>query len=283
MYYIASKNFLEGKIGSDACAFELYFELGWEMVTTHFIVKRYIKTGIIKNDDVIVTQEDRKFLYEGVFNNVISYKEFIKLGNVPSIDLVKYIQRMTYFTEYFYTTDNPLVNGDYRHFEDDYNEITNFKKSNISENEPYVCLLVRKRDHDKYRNINDDFAKQLINILPYKIFICGKGTEYLCDNIKTFHISLQDFATLCNNEKCIANIGTLSGGMFIPAIFSKAKYNITIDVGGKHELMDGIKYNNPLFLSKSIRFSKSEFIDLELDENTISIINKIMKQESIDG
>lgn len=282
-YIIVSKNEKDGKIGNDSGSLNIYFELGWEMVTTYFLSKRLYKENKIFDDDIIVTQKDRMFLYESIFKNVISYEQFKnRNNNEPVIDLVSFASYSDY--RYFkkYYSENNDENRKYLYFEEDRDVNINFKKidtSNLHNNKKYVCVAIRKRDHDNYRNMTDEWTFDIISELKKhvdKIFIVGKSTEYFQTDDKVKHVNLQEFASLCNDELCIANIGSLSGIMFIPAIFSKAKYNAIIDFTGKNELKTGYMYGNPLLMAKCIRYSNSKFIEFSNIDEPKKIVEKII-------
>lgn len=61
-YIIVSKNINLGKIEDDNSDLSKYFELGWEISTTHLYAKKLLYENIINCDDCIVTTDERKFL-----------------------------------------------------------------------------------------------------------------------------------------------------------------------------------------------------------------------------
>jgi hypothetical protein len=89
-YLICSKNIKSGEMSNDSSNLNYYFELGWEMTTTHLYVKRLFYDKIINKSDCIVTTTERAFLYKGLFDNVIDYHDFLKVVHKTDIviDLV---------------------------------------------------------------------------------------------------------------------------------------------------------------------------------------------------
>jgi len=286
-YIIVSVNKVGGRVGSDTNSLFVYFELGWEMATTYLLCRRMYKEGKITQDDVIVTQKDRMFLYQSIFNNVISYDEYLTVeDNVEKIDLVEKVQgncknefNLCYFGDYY--TSNSDENREYKYYNEDKDIIIDFKKcdvDNLHKNEKYITFAIRKRDHASWRNMSDEWTIKLINRLKnnINIFVVGKDAERFCDNEKVKHVNLQKYATLCNNSLCVANIGPLSGIMYLPSFFSNAKHNIIFDVWGGGDVMNGYNSGHPLYLAKCVRYSKSNFIIDKRDADDIA--NFILKE-----
>lgn len=269
-YIIASKGVRQGKQGDDSSSLQQYFELGWEMTTSHFLVKRMLKENKIEKDDIIVTQKDRIFLYDHL-HKTISCDDFDKITEKKQyVDLVSYISSkgFPFFTD-FYTPDG--LDKAYKFFEEDKEINTSFHKLDVTHlhnNNPFICLAIRKRDHCGHRNMDDGFAKELLTALKTEvdtIFIGGKGSENFCDNVRTKYVSLQEFASLCNEPNCLVNVGSLTGIMYLPLMFSRAKYNIIIDLGCRtsREFDIGLNIGHPLLMAKCIRYSNSIFVKNE--------------------
>ena len=73
-YYIVGKTSKEGPTHDTSGNLNSYYELGWEVMVTHYRIKKYLYEKKISDQDVIVTtNDDRKFLYETTFKNVISW------------------------------------------------------------------------------------------------------------------------------------------------------------------------------------------------------------------
>lgn len=222
-YYIAGKKNKEGSAENDSEQGNLseYFELGWEYMTSHLILKRMYVNGTLKENDVIVTLKDRMFLYEGFWNKVISFEEFQKL-NITS-DIFD-------FCDLAETTREAVLpkinNGKYEYWNTDINVIKNIKYPPISEfkiDSPYCCLHIRYRKWASYRNLSKEFWFELINEikrLGINIYIFGKGAEEFSDGIQVFHVELSKYASLLNNQNCKFLIGSFSGGTLISQTFS---------------------------------------------------------------
>jgi hypothetical protein len=217
-YYIVGKKIKEGTLNSDSEDGDLseYFELGWEYMVSHLWIKNMFSNGELGQDDVIVTLEDRMFLYQGFWHNVISYEEFInkEIGGVI-VDLCDLIKK----TQLLYMPK--VIDNKYEHF--DKPIITNIKYKNIDYldiKEPYCCLHIRYRKWAEDRNLSKEVWKQIISSLNIKIYVFGKGAAEFADGKNIIHVSLEEYAALLHNSNCKFLIGNMSGGSLVAQTFS---------------------------------------------------------------
>lgn len=271
-YIIVSKNNNIGSINDDSYHLSNYFELGWELTTTSLYVKKLLNENIINSDDCIVTTTERKFLYNKVFNNVIDYQDFLKISNKSQvIDLVNEVINHKLFFE----TQNSPTKYNYHNILNLIQDVNFCDLNTFNIDCDFICLSIRKRNHDNYRNIDDSFAIELIDALKKqfkKIFLVGFGSEIFADNITTFYVNLQEFASLTQHKNCKATINS-GGTSFIPALLSKAQKMILLDTNANFS----DEYpGNPLLFGKCIRFSNTNYIIIPKNDITIkNIISKL--------
>ena len=79
-YIILGKALNKGTINNDSSELSVYFELGWEVVGSRMdIIKQINGNQLDIKNTTLVTVEDRKFMYEKIFPNVISYEKFLEV------------------------------------------------------------------------------------------------------------------------------------------------------------------------------------------------------------
>ena len=206
-YIIAGK----GDIYNDNSDLTKYFELGWEVSTTHVDIKYLYSIGYLDVDDIIVTSDDRKFFYEGLFNNVISWNEYITSKN-NILDVIDLVDNTINF-HHNKPNDKNLIWDTITYIPNEI--ISNFNYDNINiNNKQYVCLAYRSRNHSNNRNMNDEYFTYLINSaleINYDVYVIGVGGEKFANNTNVFYVNLKEGCTLLNNENCKYIISTMTG------------------------------------------------------------------------
>jgi len=155
-----------------------YSALGHEIHLTRFILLDMLNKGYINNEITLVTCNiDRKFLYTKIFNNIISYDNFVnmEINNNNVINLWPFTM--------------PLLH------EIDVKYINEFK--NKSEY-PIEDILY---------NTNLNYLNNLIDKIEFQSI-----NENIYKNNLFYINSLHEYCSLINNNKCIAVISELSGG-----------------------------------------------------------------------
>jgi len=163
--------------------------LGHEIHITRCIIIDMLLKGYIKNNDIIVTKKDRKFLYTLLFNNVIDINDFknIELNDTYNIinlneytidaatgnttNYKNFIFNKKYYTEEF---KNNLLNIEYidTKYDDNYNN-------------DYVLI------HHRYTDNIDNLKK-----ICYKIHnVYGPDT-----NIIIFNNNINNLSTISNKN-----------------------------------------------------------------------------------
>lgn len=234
-----------GFIGDDSSSLNTYFELGWELVTTHLDAKYLLYKNKISNNDTIITCSGREFLYEGLFNYIITWKDYKQNRKGDEINLVdlriKSISSKNMNMSLFWDKGNMRC----PECDIDINLIKNIKFADINKHDTknkYCCFVYRQRDHCPDRNLSTSYISELLNHignLNYKIFIVGYGSESLCDSINRVNVNLQEFATLINNPNCIFVLSTLTGPPHLTYFVGHNKLNnIIIDLYNSRTLDD---------------------------------------------
>lgn len=249
-YYIVGKNSSGGPTHDTSGDLNSYYELGWEIMVTHYRIKKFFYDSKINDDDVIVTtNEDRKFLYETIFKNIINWDEFKKIdtSECEIIDLVDLSLKHDFHNEYINYT--PEVNNN------ELNQILfSFKKDedllSSLPNNKYVCLQFRNRDWSVERNVDKFFFSELVTYFSEEkkidVYVMGLGGEIFCNNKNVKYVNLKEFTTLINNENCLLFYSSMSGPAHLSYFFGhKNLYQIVNSVGGErpHHLT-----NHPLYM-----------------------------------
>lgn len=277
MYFITGFDVAKGTVADDVSEERPYFELGWEVVTTHFDAKRMKKIGQINSEqDVIVTCSGREFLYGAEFRNVIDYAAFMRASATQSQDCCWLTSRfaaarigISYFDR-----DEHTPASRYRYLTEDREILQSMALPDVSslcQGLHFCCLCVRKRKHGEYRNITDGIARVVLEQLARsyeRIFIVGMGAEHLHARPRIQYVSLDTYAALISRPDCDLVLGTMTGPMQLAALISRARLCAVILNYDGYDI-DG--QNHPVNLGRCIRLSQSEFRFVNPSEFLISI------------
>lgn len=282
-YYIVGKKTLDGTLASDSANGVLseYFELGWEYAVSHLHIKHLHSIGTLQSDDVIVTLKDRMFLYEGFWKNVMAYETFKDLKLQPDCSVVDLCDEIQMRPEHYLPSIGD--DGKYIHWKTMRNIILNINYVDIKHlntKKPFCCLHIRYRGWAKHRNISEQFWHTLINDLVntgINIYIFGKEATRFAngDNIK--HVSLSEYASLCNNSSCKFVLGSMSGGTLVAQTFAHKdckQYVLITD----HQTLNEYNTNDPykiFYHIDGMNFSQSPTKHIIHFSNE-SIINQII-------
>lgn len=244
-YYILGKseNFTATK-DRDTDSLEKYWELGWEIGASRIaIIKKLLNKQITNDETTIVTLKDRMFMYESIFNNVISYEEFIKMDH-SEMEIITSLTEHDYIIEnHMYPvdmSDNKLINM-----------ILDTKKEVVNHNldKPFFMIHYRERPWCSYRNIiYNDYIKiiEKIKNLGFDFFVYGKNSELIGKKYNKKELTLSEANTYLSHNNCVGVIGPLSGGTMISVLSCKKTHHI-LDVGfqnrNDHPLYHGIATN----------------------------------------
>lgn len=272
-YIILGKNNAQGIVGNDSSDLSEYFELGWESVGSRIDFISLVNQKLINEEEyTAVTIKDRMFMYTSFFKNVISYEEFSK-KNISKNDIIDW----TLIRNFNFLDANKFVDlktQKYIRHEEDYNEIFNgfTLNENLHQEEKFIVVCIRHRDHCSYRNSDVNFYKLLIKKLKLKIkniFVVGKGNEEFCLKNNCFYVEkLQDYVTLIKNKNCAALVSQATGTVALS--FTSATCPIyMID----HSKVSDLEGNNAVLGGKCIQFcSKPIKVFFEINQETIDKI-----------
>lgn len=263
-YYIVGKKIKEGILNNDSDKGNLneYFELGWEYIVSHLYIKHLSFLGKLQEEDFIVTLEDRMFMYQGFWKNVISFEEFVKM-QIDKDNIIDLCDRIEKNREFYIPK---IINNKYEHWEEEKKIIKNIKYKNIDYlpiNNKFCCLHIRYRSWATHRNLSEQYWETIIKKIKKKgliIFVFGKESKKFADNKTVFYVSLHEYASLLNNENCKFVLGTMSGGTLVAQLFShKNCKNLVLitDEQTKKEFLDKGLYQ-VFYHSEYLNFSEAQ-------------------------
>jgi len=247
---------------------ENYYELGWEVISTHLLAKRFINLKKLNcNEDIVVTCTGREFLYSKQIKT-INWKEFEKIRKqqvVEQYDSIEYFletifQETKDFQELYFVNSKPK----YRYFDEDFDLITNLDfNTSIVPKTKFICLNRRIRKHREQLNMPDDYSLGLVEKLQqeYKlpIYITGFHNDVF-KQLRDIHIvNLQDWCSLLNSENCLFAIQNQTGTANLTQICAKTGLvNVILDMEGAHFMPIYANGRRPDVLGKSVNFKKTK-------------------------
>lgn len=195
--------------------------IGHEIHINRFILIDLLLQNIIDiNTIIVIKNEDRKFLYDSIFNNVIFYDNYktFNIKNYIIIDLLIYLSTTYNILTHNLKSLNFSFNTNYlndKNFIDNINKF-NFNIVNYSLNNNYYTFSKDKfiLIHSRYNN--NDYIKiiEKIRLLNNNMNIVVFKKDIIFDNIQNVYYinNLQLYCKLLNNNNCILFISEWSGG-----------------------------------------------------------------------
>ena len=245
-YYLCSIHENDGTLSNDSGDLQKYYELGWETHHSHVEIKRELNEKTFNNDeDVVVTHEDRIFLYSKEFKNVISYSDFKKI-NPDESSIIKYCMNFVNDKAFFHQ-DVPSHKEKITNL--DFCSLDKFDVSN-----PFYIIHPRLRDWNQVRNVNENFWITLITHFEKKNipgFVFGKeGKRFEKEKLK--HVSLREYCSLAHHKNCKFVIGSMSGGTMIMQLCSHPETTVFVILstgyeGGSFGPNTGPLFHDPLW------------------------------------
>tara|TARA_Y100000389_G_C17471290_1_gene531388 strand:- start:7360 stop:8385 length:1026 start_codon:yes stop_codon:yes gene_type:complete len=230
---------------------------GHDLHISRIIVFDMLNNEIINNRDVLIVDDDRQFLYNQTFPNVINFKNFIlkyqnKVNDNNLVFLPHVVEDLLYCR-----TNNSLMKYNY----DVYNElywnnkliekiknISKFKLDvnfqNMVEKDKFIIFIVRSFNHREIDIQYVDYIKKLMDVRQdFKVILfCAypgnlqiKG-DYIINNIQELSTLL-----LCNN--CTYLIGETSGLLEMSYYYHHDDLNI-FQFPGEYKLLPALNTNN---------------------------------------
>lgn len=200
--------------------------LGHEIYSLRPSLILMLLDGQISKDDIIVTSEQRRFLYTKIFNKVLSYEEFKKEYKNNDEVLHLYKHTINEALDSYMTYNRGRM--DLKYYPKDFYEIflNSFELDDIKEKENFIVVHFRsKEDLKEVVRKHEPEVNDIINAIPenFGVFVfVEKKFEHLVTNPRVKFVNkLKDYVSLCASEKCLFVIGTLSGGTQISSFVSK--------------------------------------------------------------
>ena len=258
--FVAGVDFASGRLGDDVAPNRPYFELGWEVVSTHFDVKRGKAEGWIDpENDIVVTCSGREFLYATEFRNVVEYRS---LNTSGFVDLTQRYTGGSFDPNYF-VSGRPGKHSKSRFLAEHKDlalSIRRMETIDLHHGQRYCCFAARRRDHGAYRNMTPArgrfIIEQLLTLSP-KVFLVGHDTQDLVFDDRVVPVDLITYASLIADPLCSLVVGTMTGTMQLAALYSGAKLCIVIS---NYDSFDADRDNSPVNLGRCIRISPSQFV-----------------------
>jgi hypothetical protein len=209
-----------------------HFCFGHDIHVSRIIVFDMLNKNIINNEDVLIVTKDRQFLYSHVFNNILTFEEFIqKIHNseiivnkdnfifLPPViaellSLRGENKELLYFNYDVYnkTYWNEKLIENIKNINE--NHLLDDKLNNIIKNEKFLIFIIRTFNHCtidlNYLNYLSQLRTKSIN--KYKLILfCVKDFE-INEELYDHKINnIAEYATLLTHNNCNFLIGEISG------------------------------------------------------------------------
>jgi hypothetical protein len=257
-FIILGKSLRKGTIGSDSSDLSVYFELGWEVVGSRIDIINLINQNLLsESDTVLVTSEDRKFMYTKFYKNTITYEEFQRVKKDDDI-VHDWTQERNFRFLNAYNNFVDLDTKKYKYYDRDHELIFNgydldgSKFKNYSEK--FIVLSLRFREHNSHKNaltnVFDFLVDNLKKTVTKNIFVVGYGSDDFCKRNDCVYIeNLQDYVSLIKNKNCISLISQSTGTLCL-ALTSSETHIQLID----HTMCSDIEGDNAVLGGKCMHF-----------------------------
>lgn len=206
-------------------------ELGWEAAYTHLKIKYLYHRGIINQNTIIVTNPGREFLYNKIFTTVLNE---LPDSTKEMLDLTQELQQYagSGIAQKYLSFQSPerkcMAKFD---FSTGYDLRSTINLPKIERQTPYVCATYRKREWGSHRNADDNYFNTIKEISKrHLVYLVGLEGKEMCDGESIIYTSLQDWLSLCANDKCEFIVGTATGPMLLAWIVGgKPMYMLDLD------------------------------------------------------
>jgi len=257
-YIILGKALNKGTINNDSSELSVYFELGWEVVGSRMdIIKQINGNQLDIKNTTLVTVEDRKFMYEKIFPNVISYEKFLEVktsdDSVSDWTITRNFSFLNAYSDYV-----NINTKQYKYRDRDFEEIFNgFNLTNATHPEiedPFIVLALRYRDHNNQKNADEEFFKKLVNNIKEKItkkiYVVGYGSENFCIQNDCIYVDrLVDYVNLIKHYNCKSLISQSTGTLCLALLCSVATIHLL-----DHTSCSEINGDNAVLGGKCVHF-----------------------------
>lgn len=229
LYNVVPKVIIAGRTNSTAVSPRLdeHTELGWEVVYTHLKIKYLLHKGIINSKTIIVTVPGREFLYNKVFETVLTSEPQTKK---PILDLTRELQRYStsprsikYLS--FQSPDHKCI-AKYN-FESGYDLRSTINLPIIRHEPGYICATYRKREWGSQRNADSTYFLTLLELAKrHIVYLVGLESKPFCNGTTIIYTPLAEWLSLSTSQHCKAVIGTATGTMLLVWLLSNRPFYI---------------------------------------------------------
>lgn len=231
MYYIVSKKDNLGT--SHTQSLHNYFELGWEVTTTHFDAKYLLASGHIDPEkDVVVTLGGREFLYSKLMK-VMPWESYAAQFEIKDARKAA-VNGAVDLTNFYASTASPDTRIYHFGKEKRYQHEHIIRPYIVAMDTPPVTQLAQhpfalccwryRNNHVVTRNTSPEIGQTVTDHLKKKfgrVYIVGLESERFCDGTRAVHVDLPTFAALCLNDNCKVVAGAMTGTMQLAAVLCK--------------------------------------------------------------
>jgi hypothetical protein len=266
-YIITAKEIAKGTSTQDLANPLAVTEIATELIITRLACIMLLKDNKINKSDTIVTNEDRKCLYENIFQNTISWSEFQQTDLLPDDDIVDLLSSLTFSRLHLRNGKNQRIPylPFYQYWERDKKEITNINFSDLGKYDldgDFVALLIRTRGAWPEKNLPEDYWRELIKELERqnkKVLVFGKETEiYASPSVQ--HVStFRDWCGIVRHSSCKSVVSTITGGVY--PVFICGNPELKLIIVDNLDLVKEYGYD-PSWYNDCINFTKIEKIIL---------------------
>lgn len=234
-YFISAKQEAQGTSESDIQNPLQVTEIATELVITRLYCIMLLKEGTLQKSDTIVTTEERKCLYENIFDNVITWNEFKKL-KIPKTQVIDPLAPSLFDRLAAGKVDDRLIpyTPFYKNWERDKQEIQNINLSSLEDYDltsEFICLLIRTRKAWSYKNLQEEYWREVIELLEKrgkKVLVFGKEVEKYATPLTQYVKNFKDWCSVINHENCKHVVSTISGGVYPVFLLGKKERTLTI-------------------------------------------------------
>jgi len=220
-------------------------EAATELIINRLAVIDGLQNGRISREDCIVTLPERKFLYENIFDNVVSWSgqkgmDIVSEGHWNKLPYKPFYQN--------YGRDKDLIH------DVPYNmDIVN------SDLEDFLICIPRLKRSDTRRNLELSYWKTFIDDMSNhisKIIIFGKDTQHLANGNNIIYVdTLQDYCSYLHHKKCKHVVSTISGPCHYVQQFGNVNGNCTLSMIDNASMIPPTGHEDPSYFHPCINFT----------------------------
>ena len=246
-------------------------ECATELIVNRLDLINSLHNNTVDKTTVIITLEERKFLYENIFHTVLSNSEISKNivdfstaegGGDLQLDKSKKIRDYTN-VQFFYNMvkrNEGYFRDKYNFYERDKETINNIKYNDDilnTEMDYFLVCIPRLKNSDMGRNLEQDYWAKFINVAKdkfAKVIVFGKGNDNLQGDNVLYVDTLQDYCSYLHHPKCQHVVSTISGPCHYVQHFGNTGGNTKLTMIDNHNLTS--KYgNSPSYFNPCINFT----------------------------